>query len=106
MTAIDHPLIDRFLEALWLEKGLSENTRMAYRSDLAHFNAWLVEREVELPDYRQFLVGGGRRVPLPDPMQQVASAYLARLASGATTNTENLLAAHRNLCQLAAAAGV
>ena len=48
MTAIDHPLIDRFLEALWLEKGLSENTRMAYRSDLAHFNAWLVEREVEL----------------------------------------------------------
>lgn len=48
MTAIDHPLIDRFLEALWLEKGLSENTRMAYRSDLAHFNAWLVERGVEL----------------------------------------------------------
>ncbi len=68
-------------------------------------NGLRAEREVELPDYRQYLVGGGRRVPLPDPMQQVAGAYLARLASGATTNTEKLLAAHRNLCQLAAAAG-
>lgn len=35
MAAIDHPLIDRFLDALWLEKGLSDNTRDSYRSDLA-----------------------------------------------------------------------
>ncbi|WP_430448062.1 MAG: site-specific tyrosine recombinase XerD [Pseudomonas piscis] len=49
MPAIDHPLIDRFLDALWLEKGLSDNTRGAYRSDLALFNGWLQEQGVELP---------------------------------------------------------
>ncbi|AZC16537.1 MULTISPECIES: site-specific tyrosine recombinase XerD [Pseudomonas] len=48
MPAIDHPLIDRFLDALWLEKGLSDNTRGAYRSDLALFNGWLQEQGVEL----------------------------------------------------------
>ena len=48
MPAIDDPLIDRFLDALWLEKGLSDNTRDAYRSDLALFNGWLNERGIEL----------------------------------------------------------
>lgn len=48
MPAIDHPMIDRFLDALWLEKGLSDNTRDAYRSDLALFNGWLQERGVDL----------------------------------------------------------
>ena len=46
MPAIDNPLIDRFLDALWLEKGLSDNTRGAYRSDLALFNGWLQERGI------------------------------------------------------------
>lgn len=44
MPAIDHPLIDQFLDALWLEKGLSDNTRGAYRSDLTLFNGWLQEK--------------------------------------------------------------
>ena len=48
MPAIDHPLIDQFLDALWLEKGLSDNTRDAYRSDLALFNGWLQEKGLEL----------------------------------------------------------
>ena len=48
MPAIDHPMIDRFLDALWLEKGLSDNTRDAYRSDLALFNGWLQEKGVDL----------------------------------------------------------
>ncbi len=48
MPVLDHPLIDRFLDALWLEKGLSEHTRSAYRSDLAHFNGWLDERGLSL----------------------------------------------------------
>ena len=38
MPAIDDPQIDRFLDALWLEKGLSDNTRSAYRSDLTSNN--------------------------------------------------------------------
>lgn len=33
--------IDRFVDALWLERGLSDNTLMAYRRDLAQFEAWL-----------------------------------------------------------------
>ncbi|WP_044873681.1 site-specific tyrosine recombinase XerD [Pseudomonas sp. LFM046] len=48
MPALDHPLIDRFLDSLWLEKGLSAHTRSAYRSDLAHFNGWLDERGLAL----------------------------------------------------------
>ncbi len=33
--------IERFLDALWMERGLSENTLAAYRSDLSHYAAWL-----------------------------------------------------------------
>ncbi len=56
MPAIDHPLIDQFLDALWLEKGLSDNTRSSYRSDLALFNGWLQERSIELPDAGRDLI--------------------------------------------------
>jgi len=34
--------IDRFIDALWIEDGLSANTLAAYRRDLALFGAWLV----------------------------------------------------------------
>ena len=33
--------IDQFVDALWLEDGLSRNTLAAYRSDLQHFALWL-----------------------------------------------------------------
>ncbi|MEO7151104.1 MAG: site-specific tyrosine recombinase XerD, partial [Burkholderiaceae bacterium] len=33
--------IDRFLEALWIEDGLSSNTLAAYRRDLAMYARWL-----------------------------------------------------------------
>jgi integrase/recombinase XerD len=33
--------LERFLDALWLEAGLSHNTLSAYRSDLEAFSAWL-----------------------------------------------------------------
>lgn len=48
MSEHAHPLIDRFLEALWLEKGLSRHTRAAYGTDLVLFRAWLVERGFDL----------------------------------------------------------
>lgn len=41
-------LIDRFLDAIWMERGLSENTLGAYRADLLALNQRLVERSVEL----------------------------------------------------------
>ncbi|MDZ7802575.1 site-specific tyrosine recombinase XerD [Thiohalophilus sp.] len=34
-------LIEQFLDALWMERGLSENTLSAYRSDLSQFGLWL-----------------------------------------------------------------
>ena len=34
-------VIDRFLDALWMERGLSQNTLQAYRSDLYAFSKWL-----------------------------------------------------------------
>jgi integrase/recombinase XerD len=37
-------LIDQFLDALWLERGLAEHTLNAYRSDLEKFSFWLDNR--------------------------------------------------------------
>ena len=34
-------VVDQFLDALWLERGLSENTLSAYRSDLYSYAGWL-----------------------------------------------------------------
>ena len=34
-------VIDVFLDALWMERGLSDNTLSAYRSDLYKFASWL-----------------------------------------------------------------
>ncbi len=71
MPALDDPLIDQFLDALWLEKGLSDNTRDAYRSDLAIFNGWLDERGVRL-------IGAGREMILDHLAWRLASNYKAR----------------------------
>lgn len=38
-------LIDTYLDAVWMEKGLSENTLSSYRRDLKQFAVWLVERD-------------------------------------------------------------
>ena len=80
MPAIDNPLIDRFLDALWLEKGLSDNTRDAYRSDLALFNGWLQERGLEL-------ASAGRELILDHLAWRLEQGYkprsTARFLSGA-----------------------
>ena len=61
------------------------------------------EREVELPDYRQYFAAGDSRVPIPDPMHQVAREFLYNLETGAATGGALLRRAHQNLLQLAAA---
>ena len=80
MPAIDDPLIDRFLDALWLEKGLSDNTRNAYRSDLALFNGWLQERGITL-------LSAGRELILDHLAWRLEQSYkprsTARFLSGA-----------------------
>lgn len=48
----DKPLkgdeIDLFLDALWVEYGLSQNTITAYRTDLKQFTGWLNKRDKTL----------------------------------------------------------
>jgi len=41
MNAPVDPVVERFLDALWLESGLSRNTLTAYRSDLEGLAVWL-----------------------------------------------------------------
>ena len=38
--------ITQFIDALWLEKGLSDNTLQAYRSDLAAFAGWFEKSDL------------------------------------------------------------
>jgi integrase/recombinase XerD len=62
-------LIETFLDALWLERGLSENTLTAYRSDLAGLAKWLESRgatlidadRLQLLDYLQLRVEQGSK---------------------------------------------
>lgn len=44
----DSVLIERFLDALWLERGLSDNTLVAYRSDLAQLSEYLGQKSKSL----------------------------------------------------------
>lgn len=71
MNPVAHPLIDRFLDALWLEKGLADNTRLAYGSDLALFNGWLEEQGVSLER-------AGREAILDHLAWRLAQGYKAR----------------------------
>lgn len=41
-------IITQYLEMLWLEKGLTDQTRSSYQSDLQHFNDWLANQQIEL----------------------------------------------------------
>jgi integrase/recombinase XerD len=43
-------LVDRFLDAIWVERGLSDLTLAAYRTDLAAFCRWLATHSLTLAD--------------------------------------------------------
>jgi len=44
MSSSSEPRIDSFIDALWLEDGLSRNTLAAYRRDLHLYAGWLSEQ--------------------------------------------------------------
>nr|VFK08721.1 MAG: integrase/recombinase XerD [Candidatus Kentron sp. LPFa]VFK25832.1 MAG: integrase/recombinase XerD [Candidatus Kentron sp. LPFa] len=48
ITPSEEAVIERFIDALWVEEGLSENTLMAYRNDLLVFSVWLEKRGSDL----------------------------------------------------------
>ncbi len=68
--ADERAVIEGFADALWMERGLSRNTLVAYQSDLRGFALW-VDRErgrcllevqrLDLLDYLAMLSTGGRK---------------------------------------------
>lgn len=57
-NALEKEVIDIFIDALWLESGLSKNTLSAYRSDLNRFVGYLGGKpllEVKQTDVQKFL---------------------------------------------------
>ena len=63
------PAVSRFLDAVWMERGLSPNTLAAYRADLTALARWLAERNVpimrttraDLQDFIAWRVKAGAR---------------------------------------------
>jgi integrase/recombinase XerD len=53
LSSADRSLIESFLDALWLEKGLSRNTLDSYRRDLVSFSTWLASRRKNLLEVRR-----------------------------------------------------
>ena len=48
MSDADEGVIEAFLDAVWMERGLSENTLKAYRADLVHFSRFASTRRLDL----------------------------------------------------------
>jgi len=48
MNPDDEALIDGFIDRLWMERGLSQNTLTSYRSDIAGFARWLHQQHASL----------------------------------------------------------
>lgn len=69
VAAEDRALIERFLDSIWMERGLSRATLAAYRSDLEGLARWLGARGTaldragpdDLHDYLAVRVGEGAR---------------------------------------------
>ena len=95
------PLIDQFLDAVWLESGLSANTLAAYRTDLKKISDWLEKRKqsldkatkVELFDYLAHTVRSG--ISARSSARQLSSLrrfyrYLAREGIAESDPTSDL----------------
>ena len=68
--------IDTFIDALWLEDGLSPNTLAAYRRDLSLFADWLHAEH---------------GVTLPQTQEQHLNGYMAARARGKATSANRRL---------------
>lgn len=86
----NEPLIDEFVDHLWLADGLSKNTLSAYRNDLTLLSQWLGK-------------------PLPELAESTVTAYLlhlqARPQGFKSASQRRLLATMRRFTQWLIAAG-
>ncbi|MGV6806969.1 MAG: site-specific tyrosine recombinase XerD [bacterium] len=60
MSASHQSILDRYLDAVWVEKGLSDNTLGAYRRDLTAWTHWLEKSggsllKASAPDIQSYL---------------------------------------------------
>ena len=78
MTAspVPDPLIDRFIDALWLEDGLSANSLAAYRRDLTLYATWL---------------HAAHALALAQTQEQHLNGYMAARAGGKATSANRRL---------------
>jgi integrase/recombinase XerD len=90
LNKADASQIEDFVEAMWLEKGLSENTLSAYRSDLTKFAGYLALQS-----------DAGKSVQLLDFDQDDLHQYLATRYDGGLSerSTSRFLSSLRSLCQ-------
>ena len=69
MSDSDRQILDAFIDNIWIEKGLSQNTLDSYRSDLEQFSLWLEKNNLsyiktskkEILSYLSFLFQKGLR---------------------------------------------
>lgn len=73
----DLALIEQFLDALWLEKNLAENTLSAYRRDLGMLVAWLHHHDLSLATAQS----GDLQALLAERMEGYKATSSARLLS-------------------------
>ena len=67
MSDSDRQILDAFIDNIWIEKGLSQNTLDSYRSDLEQFSTWLEKNNLsyiktskkEILSYLSFLFQKG-----------------------------------------------
>ncbi len=80
----------RYLRHIAIERGLSANTRDAYRRDLDAYSAWLLSREIDdlalvepetLAEYVAILNGAPREGTDPKPTQKLSPGTITRRLS-------------------------
>lgn len=69
-TTVDFELIERYLDAMWMEKGLSNNTLESYRRDISQFACWADKQQLPL----QQVTGEILQDHLADRLQRGLSA--------------------------------
>jgi len=93
----DDALVEAFLDTLWLERGASDNTLGAYRSDLTAWRRWLADQAET----------GADAVPLLSVAPQQVQAFCdSRRESHALRSTARLLSALRRFYRWALAEGM
>lgn len=70
------PLIELFLDDLWSSRGLSSNTLSAYRTDLCHFEHYLIKSGIALCDATQGTIRGYLDVRFEKGFARTSSARL------------------------------